>query len=266
MSKQMDLVANKILTDYELVWSDEFDYEGMPDETKWSYDIGGHGWGNQELQYYTADKNAFVSEGRLVIEARKEMCEQMAYTSARLVTKNKGDFLYGKFEISAKVPKGLGTWPAIWMLPTNWEYGTWPQCGEIDIMEHVGYHVGDILGTVHTGTYNHTIGTQKGNHIKVDHVDDEYHVYSIEWLPNKIDFYVDQQLYFTFDPKQLSNKITPSEWPYDRPFHLILNVAVGGTLGGKQGVHEEEFPQRLEVEYVRVYQSKTLNRLLGEEI
>jgi beta-glucanase (GH16 family) len=129
---------------YNLVWSDEFDYTGLPDTTKWSYDVGGSGWGNQELQYYTYRRtdNARVEEGKLIIEAIKESYSGMNYTSARLVTKNQGDWLYGKIEVSAMLPKGRGTWPAIWMLPTDWEYGGWPSSGEIDIMEHVGYDEG----------------------------------------------------------------------------------------------------------------------------
>ena len=252
------------ITDYELVWSDEFNYEGLPDETKWSYDIGGHGWGNQELQCYTADKNAYVSNGNLVIEARHEACGDNNFSSARLVTKGKGDFLYGKIEVSAKVPEALGTWPAIWMLPTDWQNVSWPLCGEIDIMEHVGYKVGEILGTVHTGAYNHTIDTQQGGHINIENVKGAFHKYSIEWLPNKINFYVDDQLYYSFNPFDTYEDVDASKWPYNKPFHIILNIAVGGTLGGKCGVDSIAFPQTMEVEYVRVYQSPTITKL-GEE-
>ena len=143
-------------------WSDEFDYTGAPDPNKWGYDIGGSGWGNNELQYYTnSTNNANVANGKLTITARKENVGGREYTSARLVTKNKGDFLYGRIEVAAKLPTGKGTWPAIWMLPTDWAYGDWPKSGEIDIMEHVGYDPNNVLSSVHTQAYNHSIGTQK---------------------------------------------------------------------------------------------------------
>ena len=171
---------------YDLVWSDEFDYEGLPDDTKWGYDVGGHGWGNNELQYYTEGENAFVKDGHLVIEARKEQKEGMEYTSARLVTREKGDWLYGKIEVSAKLPAGLGTWPAIWMLSTDWEYGGWPASGEIDIMEHVGYDQNTIHASIHTQSYYHSINTQKTANKYVEGVCDGFHVYTVEWLPDKI--------------------------------------------------------------------------------
>ncbi|MGF1635738.1 MAG: family 16 glycosylhydrolase, partial [Cyclobacteriaceae bacterium] len=155
--------------DYQLVWYDDFDYEGLPDSTKWSYDTRGNdwGWGNNELQHYTAfrSENAWVSDGLLRITAIKEPWEGKEYTSARLITKEKGDWLYGKIVVRAKLPAGVGMWPAIWMLPTDWEYGNWPGSGEIDIMENVGYNSDTIYGTVHTKSYNHSIGTHKSGAI-----------------------------------------------------------------------------------------------------
>src|SRR5687767_8877514 len=148
---------------WKLVWSDDFEYSGLPDSTKWNYDIGGHGWGNNELQYYTnaSSKNVEVSNGSLKIRAIKEAMGSNAYTSAKLITKGKADFTYGRFEIRAKLPPGRGLWPAIWMLGSNIDKVDWPECGEIDIMEHVGYEKDSIFGTIHTKSYNHVINTQK---------------------------------------------------------------------------------------------------------
>lgn len=247
---------------YDLVWSDEFDYEGFPDESKWGYDVGGSGWGNNELQYYTKGENVAVKDGYLTIEARKEEYEGMNYTSSRLITKGKGDWLYGKVEVKAKLPSGLGTWPAIWMLPTDWEYGGWPASGEIDIMEHVGYDQDVVHATVHTQSYYHGIGTQKGASKRVEGVSDDFHVYSIEWLPDKIMGYVDGELYYTFDPNQYKSTPTFKEWPFDKRFHLLLNIAFGGNWGGAQGIDENIFPTQMVVDYVRVYQSKEINELI----
>lgn len=247
---------------YDLVWSDEFDYEGLPDETKWGYDVGGYGWGNNELQYYTEGENAYVKDGHLIIEARKESKEGKDYTSARLVTRGKGDWLYGKIEVRAKLPSGLGTWPAIWMLPTDWEYGGWPASGEIDIMEHVGYNQDTIHASIHTESYYHSINTQKTATRYVKGVSDEFHVYSVEWLPDKIMAYIDGELYFTFDPKDYKKTPTYKEWPFDKRFHLLLNIAVGGNWGGAKGMDDSIYPVQMVVDYVRVYQSKEINELI----
>lgn len=251
--------------DYRLVWSDEFDYEGKPDASKWGYDVGGEGWGNQELQYYTEDNNAWVEDGRLVIEARKEEKENNAYTSARLVSRGKGDWLYGKIEVCAKLPSGRGTWPAIWMLPTDWVYGGWPASGEIDIMEHVGYDQNVVHGSVHTQSYHHSIGTQKSNTIKVETASQEFHVYAIEWLPDTIKFFVDGEEYFSFTPADFVENPTYKEWPFDEKMHILLNVAFGGGWGGAKGIDEEVLPARMEVDYVRVYQSPQVSDIKREE-
>lgn len=238
----------------KLVWNDEFDYKGLPDSTKWSYDTAGneYGWGNHELQFYTDHRlrNASVSDGTLKITAIKENWEGREYTSARLITKRKGDWLYGRFEICAKLPAGLGTWPAIWMLPSDNAYGNWPASGEIDIMEHVGYDQNKIHGTVHTQAYNHSIGTQRGKQIVIPTVSTDFHVYAIEWDEEKIDFYVDDQLFNTFENE---NK-TFAEWPFDKPHHLIMNLAFGGDWGGSQGINDSIMPVSLEIDYVRIYQ------------
>ncbi|HBL75610.1 MAG: glycoside hydrolase [Bacteroidetes bacterium GWF2_42_66] len=241
---------------YQLVWADEFDYAGLPDSGKWSYDTEGNssGWGNNEAQFYTKERleNAEVKDGMLHITARKEVYENKEYTSARLITKGKGDWLYGKFEVKARLPEGRGLWPAIWMLPTDWEYGNWPASGEIDIMENVGYMPDTILATAHTKSYNHVIGTQKSDTIYVPTCYDQFHVYKLEWEPGEYKVFVDDVHFFTF-----KNEGTGfNEWPFDKRFHLLLNVAVGGNWGGQKGIDEAIFPRSMIVDYVRVYQKK----------
>ena len=245
-----------------LVWSDEFDYTGAPDPDKWDYDIGGNGWGNNELQYYTDRlSNAEVADGFLTITARKEPFSNRGYTSARLVSRQKGDWTYGRFEIRAKLPTGRGTWPAIWMLPTDWEYGGWPASGEIDIMEHVGYDEGRVHGTVHTEAYNHGIGTQRGGSTLVNDATSAFHTYVIEWTEDKIDWYIDGAKYYTFRNEDQ----TFAEWPFDKRFHLLLNIAVGGNWGGAEGVDETIWPQAMEVDYVRVYGFGVSPEITGDQ-
>ncbi len=234
----------------QLVWFDEFTADGSPNAAKWGYDLGGDGWGNDELQYYTdRTENVMVENGKLIITACKESYGGMEYTSARLVTKNKGDWLYGRIEVNAKLPEGTGTWPAIWMLPTDWEYGGWPASGEIDIMEHVGFDMGNVHGTIHTEAYNHSLGTQKGDNIIIPDVHTAFHTYAIEWTEDTIHFFADNERYFTF----VNNHSDYTTWPFDKRFHLLLNIAIGGSWGGQQGVDDEIFPQTLEIDYVRVY-------------
>src|SRR5688500_13930888 len=219
------VIACEKLPGQHLVWSDEFETEGQPDSTLWNYDLGDGcpdncGWGNNELQYYTRDSaNVRVEDGKLIIEARKDSLGGKAFTSTKIVSRGKGDWLYGRFEIRAKLPKGKGTWPAIWMLPTDWKYGGWPASGEIDIMEHVGYDPGVIHGTIHTEAYNHIKGTQKEGKITVPDAQETFHVYSVDWTVNKMDFYIDDTLYHTV-------KRDPADdyrgWPFDQRFYLIL--------------------------------------------
>jgi beta-glucanase (GH16 family) len=242
--------------DWDLAWSDEFNYNGLPDSTKWGYDTGGHGWGNNEKQFYTASRleNARVENGNLIIEARKEKMDTSGYTSARLVTRGKTDWLYGRFEIRAKLPSGRGTWPAIWMLPTKQSYGEnyWPENGEIDIMEHVGFHQGFIHASTHTIKYYWRIGTQRTDTIYSKDVSDVFHNYVMEWDPEAIKIYMDDSLYFT----SVNDKTGWEAWPFDKPFFLLLNIAVGGDWGGQQGIDDAIWPQKMEVDYVRVYKRK----------
>lgn len=231
-------------------WQDEFDTPGAPDAAKWSHDLGGHGWGNNELQQYTDElANARVEDGVLAITARRERLGRRDYTSARLVSKDKGDFLYGRFEVRAKLPAGRGTWPAIWMLPTDRAYGGWPDSGEIDIMEHVGFDPETVHATVHTGAYNHKLGTHRSGTRKVGGATDGFHVYRVDWTPDAVRGYIDGGEVFEF-PNEGTG---PAAWPFDQRFHLLLNIAVGGDWGGRHGVDEAAFPARMLVDYVRVY-------------
>ncbi len=235
---------------HELIWNDEFNYTGKPDSMKWAHQIGGNGWGNQELQYYTDRiENSFVQDGKLYIKAIKEEYSGNKYTSARLNSLHEDSWKYGRFEVSAKLPSGVGTWPAIWMLPSDWVYSGWPASGEIDIMEHVGYNQGIIHGTVHTEAYNHTKGTQKGGLIESETVSDTFHVYAVEWSREKIDFFFDSIKYFTFYNEHESY----AEWPFDQSFYYLLNIAIGGTWGGAQGVDEDLTEAIMEIDYARVY-------------
>ncbi len=238
----------------KLIWSDEFDQSGLPNPEKWSFNVGDHGWGNNELQYYTKEdlKNARVENGHLIIEAHADKTHPKGYTSARLVTKGNAAWKYGYFEIKAKLPEGVGTWPAIWMLAEENTYGGWPKSGEIDIMEHVGFDPGNVHGTVHTESFNHSIGTDVGEVKNIPDFNTAFHAYAIDWSADKIDFYIDQEKYFTFTKSSDNYK----EWPFDQPFHLILNLAVGGNWGGQKGVDPSIWPQRMEVDYVRVYDRK----------
>ncbi|WP_422356612.1 glycoside hydrolase family 16 protein [Roseivirga pacifica] len=237
------------------IWQDEFDGDTL-DESKWTAYVGDGcpqicGFGNHELQYYTdSPENVKLEDGKLVITARKDSMKNSAYTSAKLVTQHKGDWKYGRIEVRAKIPSGKGNWPAIWMLPTKNSYGGWPRSGEIDIMEHVGYDQGNMHGTVHTESFNHIKGTQKGDSIQIADISDKFHVYAIEWSANKIDFFMDDEHYHTFE----NTGNGPDDWPFDQPFYLILNLAVGGDWGGKYGVANDIFPNRYEIDYVRVFE------------
>ena len=240
--------------DYNLVWSDEFNYTGLPDSKKWSYDTDGNagGWGNNESQYYTSNRlqNSQVKDGVLYITAIKEDYEGRKYTSARLVTRTKGDWLYGRIEVRAKLPDGRGMWPAIWMLSTDWTYGGWPASGEIDIMENVGYDPYKIVASAHTQAYYHSIGTQKSATTVVTDCYTAFHNYILEWDVSEYRVYVDEKLYFTFVNEGKGFTV----WPFDKRFHLFLNVAVGGDWGGAQGIDDSIFPKSMVVDYVRVYQ------------
>ena len=252
LSQQQKTIATKPAK-MQLVWSEEFSYTGLPDTNKWNYDIGAGdwGWGNNELQYYTKDSigNARVENGLLTIELKKQSIGDRKYSSARLVTKGKGDWIYGRIDVRAKLPKGLGTWPAIWMLGSTTPL-KWPDDGEIDIMEHVGYNPGVVHATVHTKSFNHIIGNQKTNTILVPDFETKFHVYSVFWNKDSVNILLDNESYYSF-----KNQGTGKDaWPFDAPMHLILNIAFGGNWGGKEGINDLLLPAKMEIDYVRVYQ------------
>ena len=246
------------LAGWTLAWSDEFDTDGLPDAAKWDYDTFRNrvGWFNNELQYYARDRpeNARVEGGRLIITARKEELRAapdfggQRYTSARLVTRGKASWTYGFFEVRAKMPCGQGTWPAIWTLGTG---GRWPEDGEIDILEQRGQNKTEILGTVHTRAYNYsngTLGVGRGASTGLPDACQAFHRYQLTWSADRIEIGVDGVVYMVFDNPKTGDV---SRWPFDSPQYLILNLAIGGDLGG--AVDPAFTPQSMEVDYVRVY-------------
>jgi beta-glucanase (GH16 family) len=257
--------------DWQLVWSDEFDVAGPPNPAKWAYERGFIR--NNEAQYYTAQRpeNARVEDGLLIVEARKERFknpefeagsqgkgsprrnrEFAEYTSASLTTRGKASWDHGRVEVRAKLPVGRGCWPAIWMLGTNISEVGWPACGEIDIMEFVGYEPGVIHANVHTRKYNHAQKTNKGAQLTVPDASTAFHVYAVEWNHERMDFFVDDNKYFTYENEGSGT----AAWPYDKAQYVILNLAIGGTWGGTKGINDSSFPQRYLIDYVRVYQRK----------
>ncbi|NML21180.1 glycoside hydrolase family 16 protein [Pseudoflavitalea sp. G-6-1-2] len=240
---------------WKMVWREEFNYTGLPDARKWSYATGRSGWGNNELQNYTANDSATanVKNGYLHVIANRHISgSDTSYTSARLLTKNKGEWKYGKIEVRAKVARGKGICSAIWMMPTEGKYGGWPSSGEIDIMEYVPWNADSIYQTIHTGAYNHIKGTQKGARTFVDDAPADFHTYGIEWTAESIDYFLDGVLRYRFPNEHK----TSAEWPYDHPFHLITNISVGGKFEGRQGLDTAVFPVTMQIDYIRVYREK----------
>ena len=231
---------------YTLIWTDEFNYTGSPDPAKWNYEVGGGGWGNNESQFYTnRDDNSYVDNGYLTITAKKEAYSGYQYTSARLTSKNKGDFKYGYIEFRAILPTGIGTWPALWMMPTESVYGGWPNSGEIDIMETTGKNPAYIQGTTHT---NVSQGGGVGGATSIPTSTSEWHTYGCEWDDTGIKFMVDGRAYFTYTH---SPNHDYTRWPFDQKFFLIMNLAMGGTMGGNIDPNFSE--ASMKVDYVRVY-------------
>lgn len=244
---------------WTLVWADEFDYDGLPDPTRWGYEVGGHGWGNGEAQFYTDGRieNAAVDQagGMLTITARRESWEGNDYTSAKLNSSlgdgNPGSWIGALIEIRARLPAGRGTWPAFWMMPDDCAEG-WPNCGEIDIMEHVGYDEGRIHGTIHTDAFNHMEGTQISDDVVISDATSAFHLYALEWSADRLQWSVDGTPYHTLDRETAWGF---AEWPFnDKPFHIKINIAVGGSWGGVEGIDDSIFPVTMELDYVCVYQ------------
>jgi hypothetical protein len=233
----------------KLVWSDDFDTAGAPDPAKWDYDAWDVGKYNEELQIYTDSRdNSFVKDGKLTIRAILD--SKGKWSSARLLTRGKQSWKYGYIEVKAKLPAGRGTWPAIWMMPERNSYGDWPASGEIDIMEHVGFDQDKIHTSVHTQDYNHRKGTQKTRSAKIPGVSDSFHTYAIEWNDKAIFWYVDDEPFYFFQREDGGYGV----WPFDHPFHIILNVAMGGTWGGMKGMDPAVKQADMVVDYVKVYQ------------
>jgi beta-glucanase (GH16 family) len=241
----------------KLVWSDEFVADTV-DESKWNFEIGNgiNGWGNNELEYYTSrPENVYIDSGKLVIKAIKENYQGFQYTSTRMQTKNKGFWKYGRIEMRAKLPQGKGTWPAFWMMPQQKIYGlnTWPDNGEIDIMEYVGFNPGTLYGTVHV--YQAYGGNGYSKSYESTGLENDFHIYAIEWSPDTIKWF--------FDNHQFSSYLRLGRnwqyWPFDQNFYIIVNFAVGGNWGGSQGIDTTIFPQTYQIDYIRVYQSPNEN-------
>ncbi len=230
----------------KLVWEEDFNSEVL-DASKWSYQLGDGcpelcGWGNNEPQIYTRN-NHELRDGKLYITVKKE---DSIYTSTRITTKDKFEFKYGRVEARAKIPTGKGVWPAFWMLGANIDEVGWPLSGEIDILEYVGKEPGIIYTSLHTqDSHGNTINTRK---TKIDGIEEGFHIYAADWSPEKIEFFVDGKSVYTFSPGERSQEV----WPFDQPFYLLLNVAVGGNFGGPE-IDDSIFPQQFVVDYIRVY-------------
>ena len=241
---------------WKLVWNDEFD-SSLINTQKWEHEVNAQGGGNNELQYYTSrTENSFIENGNLVIQALKEDFTgpegTRSYTSARLRTKNKGDWKYGRFDIKAKLPYGKGLWPAIWMLPTDWIYGGWAASGEIDIMELVGHEPNKIHGTLHYGgEYPNNVQSGDSHTLPAGDFSGAFHVFTLEWEEKTIRWYIDGALYQTQTQWNTANVSYPA--PFNQPFHLLLNVAVGGNWPGAPD-HTTVFPQKMIIDYVRVFE------------
>lgn len=253
--------TQEVATLNNLVMADEFDVEGAPDSSLWSFELGDGteqglppGWGNNELQYYTdRPENAKVENGVLVVTAKEESFEGANFTSARLITKDKFEQRYGRFEARIKLPFGKGYWPAFWMLGDNCDENPWPACGEIDIMEYLGDEPTKSFGTIHGPGYSGGESISKEYSLKNDRFDNGFHVFGIEWSPNRINWYVDDVLYQSTTRKDVEDETDgEGEWVFDRPFYIILNIAIGGNLPGNPNA-ETVFPQSMVVDYVRVY-------------
>jgi beta-glucanase (GH16 family) len=229
-----------------LVWFDEFNDNGSPNSSKWTYDIGNNGWGNNEVQFYTdRTQNAVIRDGILSITARKENYNGSNYTSARLKTQGKYFFTYGKVEVRAKLPASAGTWPALWMLGANFPTVGWPACGEIDIMEQKGWDKTRISSALHNDSSSGN--TRNVREKSLPNSTSEFHVYGMNWTRDKIEFSVDGTVYYTYSPTDKNN----ANWPYDEAQFIIMNVAMGGTLGGD--IPSDYTESVMEIDYVRVY-------------
>ncbi len=239
---------------WELVWAEEFDVPGVPNPANWSHEIGYIR--NNERQFYTdQSRNARVEDGRLIIEAHLDGKFERGISSASLHTKGKQEFHLGRIEARARVPTGKGTWPAIWTLGTNIGEVSWPECGELDILEYVGYDPMTVHANVHTGTYNHKNKNGRGNRITTAREPWlHFNVFAVEWYENRVEFFFNDQRYLVVN-RQPGDDV--GAWPFDAPQYLIVNLAIGGAWGGQKGVDESLFPHRYEIDYIRYYSRKS---------
>lgn len=246
------------MNQYELKWSDEFDYKGEPDPVKWNYDVGNHQWANNELQAYTnRPTNVYVEDGNLYMVALKEQDGERQYTSVRMTTFDRQSFQYGYFEIRAKLPGGVGAWPAFWFLPNDIRQGVrWPRCGEIDMMEHTLVHSGDVVYSLHSEKHNHANPNtfQYSTSVYQENLFEEYHVYGMEWTEEYIEYFFDGKSVCKYAKADDKEDQTEVAWPYDKPYYMILNIAVGGMMGGP--VDDSQLPFTMVIDYVRAYQKK----------
>ena len=239
---------------YDLVWADEFDGQEINSDN-WTHEIGtgAGGWGNNESQYYTnRTENSYVSEGNLVIVAREGEYEGSNYTSARMITRDKQEFVYGRIDVRAKLPEGQGIWPAIWMLGANHSEIGWPACGEIDIMELIGHEPSTVHGTAHWGPRGQSWSFNQGRPTSLtgEKFSDKFHVFSILWGPDRIQWFMDDKEFF-----ELRRDMVNGDYPFNQPFFFILNVAVGGNWPGYPD-NSTTFPQTMIVDYIRIFQEK----------
>lgn len=243
---------------WKLVWSDEFDRQGLPDTNKWTYETGFVR--NREAQYYTKARpeNARVESGNLIIEGRKEEYrgpdgKEAHYTAASLTTEGLFETTYGRVEVRAKLPRGRGMWPAIWMLGTGIKTVGWPKCGEIDILEAVGHEPDKVFATVHWFGYEKGKHASFGGNLKGQKPADDFHLYAVEWFADRMDFSCDDATYFTCP---LAKAGTDDKNPFHKPHYLLLNLAIGGGWGGQKGIDDAIFPQRYVIDYVRIYKKQ----------
>ncbi|MBN2795603.1 MAG: glycoside hydrolase family 16 protein [Clostridia bacterium] len=239
---------------FELLWSEDFSTKTLDDE-KWNIASGGHGFGNNEDQFYTTrEKNVRLENNQLIIEAHKEVYENRLFTSGKVTTSKKFSMTYGKVEVKAKIPKGKGTWPAIWMLPEAiGEDLKWPRCGEIDIMEHVGRRADEIHFSLHSELYNHVKKTQETHVAYLEGITDRFALYGFIWTPEYVEFQVDHVTYARFE-KKINEEDQMAAWPFDQPFYLILNLAIGGYFGGE--IDDQIFPVKMIVDNIQVFKLK----------
>ena len=247
-----------------LVWSDEFSVAGLPDNSKWHYEQGYLRNGEAQRYEKANSSNSRIENGFLIIESHYQPAKKPenlwqylfdeqpkdSYTSASLTTEHLPGFGYGRIEVRAKLPMGRGVWPAIWLVGSNFKQVGWPMCGEIDIMEYVGFEPDKIHSAIHTNARNHRKGNAVNTSLQVKNLADEFHVYSVERTAERIDFYVDDLLHYSYHKEDTS----PKSWPFDQPMYLIINLAIGGGWGGRKGIDNTIFPQQFVIDYVRVYQ------------